>query len=255
MSAGGRLEGRRAVVTGAAGGIGRALAEGAAAEGAAVVCADLDQAGAEAVAAAIRERGGRAAAAGGDLSDFAAAERLLAVAVAEIGGCDALFANAGGSRGETVPFLELDPAGWRRMLDRNLTVAFNCGLVFARHMAAGGGGAIVFTSSQLSEVVRPGLAHYAAAKGALRQLVRGMAVDLAEHAIRVNAIAPGPTETPGNREFFRRPDVAETNRRLVPLGRVADPREMVGAAVFLASAEASYVTGTTLFVDGGYVCT
>jgi glucose 1-dehydrogenase len=104
-------------------------------------------------------------------------------------------------------------------------------------------------------VVRPGLAHYASAKGAIRQLVRGMAVDLAEHGIRVNAIAPGPTLTPANREFFARTEVAETNLRLVPLGRVAEPREMVGAAVFLASDEAGYVTGTTLFVDGGYVCT
>ncbi len=251
----GRLEGRRAVVTGAGGGIGRALAEGVAAQGAAVVCADLDEASAGKVARAIAAGGGRAFAAGGDLTDFAAAEGLLARAVEAMEGCDVLFANAGGSRGETVPFLDLDPSAWRSMLDRNLTLAFNCGLVFARHMAGQGGGAIVFTSSQLSEVVRPGLAHYAAAKGGIRQLVRGMAVDLARHRIRVNAIAPGPTETPANREFFARPEVAEVNRRLVPLGRVANPEEMVGAAVFLASAEASYVTGTTLFVDGGYVCT
>ena len=252
MTAAARLAGRRAVVTGAAGGIGRALALGAAAEGAAVVCADVDSEGAGATAAMVAAEGGRASAQGGDLADFRAAETLLEAAVAFLGGVDVLFANAGGSRGETVPFLELDPEAWRRMLDRNLTSAFNCGLVFARHLAASGGGAIVFTSSQLSEVTRPGLSHYSAAKGGVRQLMRGMAVDLAPHGVRVNAIAPGPTLTPGNREFFERPEVREANLRLVPLGRLAEPAEMVGAAVFLASDSASYVTGATIFVDGGY---
>jgi NAD(P)-dependent dehydrogenase (short-subunit alcohol dehydrogenase family) len=111
---------------------------------------------------------------------------------------------------------------------------------------------IVFTGSQLAEVVRPGLAHYSAAKGGLKQLMRGMAVDLARHGIRVNAVAPGATWTEANRPYFSRPDVAEANRRLIPLGRLAQPEEMVGAAVYLASDEASFVTGATLLVDGGY---
>ncbi|HUZ88851.1 MAG TPA: SDR family oxidoreductase [Candidatus Acidoferrales bacterium] len=242
------------MVTGAAGGIGMALAAGVAREGASVVCVDKDAAGAARGADEIGAAGGRSLAIGADLSDFAQVERVLTQAVDFMGSVDALFANAGGSRGETVPFLDLEPSIWWEMVNRNLTTAFNCGLVFARQMASGAGGAIVFTSSQLSEVTRPGLAHYAASKGAIRQLVKGMAVDLAEHGIRVNAIAPGTTETPGNRAYFARPDVAEVNRRLVPMGRVADPVEMVGAAVFLASEEASYVTGATLFVDGGYTC-
>jgi len=240
------------VVTGAAGGIGRALALGVAAAGAQVVCADLDAPGVEATAELVRGVGGSAWHVAADLADMAAVERLLAAASERMGGTDLLYANAGGSRGETVPFLEMTPESWRRMLDRNLTTAFNCGLIFARHMAGDGGGAIVFTSSQLSEVTRPGLAHYASAKGAIRQLVKSMAVDLAPHGIRVNAFGPGPTLTPGNREFFARPEVREANLRLVPLGRVAEPEEMVGAAVFLGSDEASYVTGATLMVDGGY---
>ncbi len=252
MSEAGRLAGRRVVVTGAAGGIGRALALGVAAAGASVVCADVDGAGVEATGRQVRAAGGSAWHLAADLVDIASVDRLLAGAVERMGGADLLYANAGGSRGETVPFLEMTPENWRGMVDRNLTTAFNCGLVFARHMASAGGGSIVFTSSQLSEVTRPGLAHYAAAKGALRQLVKSMAVDLAPHGIRVNAFAPGPTLTPGNREFFSRPQVREANLRLLPMGRVAEPEEMVGAAVFLGSDEASYVTGATLMVDGGY---
>ena len=251
----GRLEGRGAVVTGAAGGIGRALAVGAAREGAKVVLVDKDGPRLEAAQQAVVDAGGEATSVAADLADFETTREVLARSLQFLGRVDALFANAGGSRGETVPFLAMDPATWAGMIDRNLTTAFNCGLVFAQHMAERGGGAIVFTSSQLSEVVRPGLSHYAAAKGAIRQLVRGMAVDLAPFNIRVNAFAPGTTWTPGNRAYFSTPEVADVNRRLVALGRVAEPQEMVGAAIYLASDEASYVTGATLFVDGGYTLT
>jgi len=217
-----------------------------------VVCTDLDGSGARATAEAVAAAGGRAESLAADLAQLEGAQLVLDAARRLLGGADVLFANAGGSRGETVPFLELALETWRRMLESNLTSAFVSGLVFARHMAAAGGGAIVFTSSQLSEVTRPGLSHYAAAKGGVRQLVKGMAVELAQHGIRVNAIAPGPTLTAANRELFERPDVREANLRNLPLGRLAQPEEMVGAAVFLASAEASYVTGATLLVDGGY---
>ena len=247
-----RLAGKRAVVTGAAGGIGSALARGLAREGAAVACLDLDGEGAESVAAAVERSGGTARGWPCDVTDLDHVQTALNRCVSTLGGVEILCANAGGSRGEMIPFLEMTPDVWRRMVDRNLTSVFNCGLVFARHMAEQGGGAIVVTSSQLGEVARPGMAHYSAAKGGVKQLVKAMAVDLAPFGIRVNALAPGPTLTPGNKEMFSRPDVREVNARTIPLGRIADPDEMVGAAVYLASEEASFTTGATLLVDGGY---
>lgn len=240
------------MVTGAARGIGRALANGLAKEGAAVACLDVDVEGARTTADGITRSSGNALALECDVTHWRSVEQSLALALEALGTVDILAANAGGPRGEAVSFLELDPATWHRMVDRNLTGAFHCGLAYGRHMAAQGRGSIVFTSSQLSEVVRPGLAHYCAAKGGVRQLVRAMAVELAPMGVRVNAIAPGPTSTPGTRALFQRPDVLEANRRSIPLGRVAEPEEMVGAAVYLASDEASFTTGTTVFVDGGY---
>ena len=248
-----RLAGKHAVVTGGATGIGEALALGVARAGATVGVLDKNGAGAERTAEAIRAAGGRAVALTCDITRYDQVEAALAEVLRHFTPIHILVANAGGSQGQTRSFLDLTLAEWHEMVDRNLTGAFYCGQVFARHMAANGGGAIVFTSSQLSETARPGLVHYASAKGGVRQLVKGMAVDLARYEIRVNAIAPGPTLTPGNREMFERPEYREANLRTIPLGRIGRPEEMVGAVVYLASDEASFTTGTTIFVDGGYV--
>ncbi len=240
------------MVTGAAAGIGKQLAIGVAREGAAVVCLDINGPGAEEVAKQIRESGGKATGVRCDITNFDDVVAALVQAQAAHGRVHILLANAGGTGQGAVPFLDLDVASWSAMIDLNLNGAFNCGLVFARHMAEAGGGAIVFTASQLSEVARPGMSHYCAAKGGVRQLVRGMALDLGPLGIRVNAIAPGPTMTEANRDLQERPDVREVNLRNSALGRIAEAQEMVGAAVYLASDEASFTTGTTLFVDGGY---
>lgn len=244
----GRLQGRVVVVTGAASGIGAAVARGAAAEGALVACLDLDGVGAGAVAESLPS----AYAAHCDVTQFADVEANFAAVLARLGRIDALVHSAGGSQGRTVPFLELDERSWHQMIDRNLTGSFHCGLAAARHLAGSGGGAIALISSQLSAVVRPGLAHYSAAKGAVTQLVKGMALDLAQYRIRVNAVAPGPTSTPGNRAWFSRPEIEVEHARNIPLGRVGQPEESVGAVLYLLSDDASYTTGATLFVDGGY---
>ena len=247
-----RLTGKRAVITGAAGGIGAALARAFAAEGAAVVCIDLDGERAKEVAVAIASLGTPAWGWRCDVTDPDEVEASAARSLELMGGVDILCANAGGSRGEMIPFLSLDLSTFRAMIDRNLTSVYLCCVAFARLMVEDAGGAIVVTSSQLGEVVRPGMSHYAAAKGGVKQLVKGMAVDLAEHGIRVNAVAPGPTFTPGNREMFERPEVREANLRTIPLGRIAEPEEIAGAVIYLASDEASFTTGATLLVDGGY---
>jgi NAD(P)-dependent dehydrogenase (short-subunit alcohol dehydrogenase family) len=244
----GRLEGRTVVVTGAAGGIGEAIARRADNEGASVACLDINRAGAEAVAGALR----RGVAVRCDVTDFADVEASLAAVVEGLGGVDVLVTSAGGSRGEAVPFVDMQPADWHRMVDRNLTGTFHCGLVYGRYLAQRGGGAIVLISSQLSLVVRPGLAHYAAAKGGVAQLAKGMAVDLAGAGVRVNAVAPGPTGTPGNAAWFDRPEVVAEHERIIPLRRIARPDEIAGAVIYLASDDATFTTGATIVVDGGY---
>jgi len=249
------------VVTGAAGGIGAALALGAVREGATVMCVDRDGDGAKRTAEDLSTRGFKAMGIGCDLTDLTAVERALAEAIGFMGTVDTVFSNAGGTRvpetgrleaNPRVNFLEVEPQRWRQIVDDNLTSAFNVGLVFAREMAARNGGAMVFTTSQLSQIVRPGLSAYVTAKGAVHQLVKAMAVDLARHSVRVNALAPGPTRVPVSEAFYTTPEMLAETRREVPLGRMADPTEMVGAAMFLASNEASFIVGATIVVDGGY---
>lgn len=240
------------VVTGAGGGIGAALAQGFATSGAVVGCADIDGDGAERIAESITAAGGRAWSAACDVADPQAVDGLVERCLRESGPPAVLVANAGGSRGDVRPLLEMTLEAWEVMLMRNLQTVFVSCRGFARAMAEAEGGSIVVVSSQLSVVVRPGMAHYVSAKGAVTQFVKAAAVDLAPFGIRVNALAPGPTRTPGNAAFFEQSEVIEAHAKNIPLGRVAQPEEMVGAAMYLAGPSASYTTGATLMVDGGY---
>jgi NAD(P)-dependent dehydrogenase (short-subunit alcohol dehydrogenase family) len=232
----GRVEGKVALVAGAGGGIGGAGAEGLAREGAAVVCADIEAAAAEATAARIRAAGGRATAIALDVRDRSAVDAVVAATVREFGRLDVLLDCAGVSRGET--FLDLDHTEWERVIAVNLTGMFHLGQAAARQMVhQGGGGSIINVTSQLAEVARPGNANYIASKGGGRSLTQAMALDLAPHHIRVNAIAPGPTLTGLTRASYADAERRRATIAQVPLGRLGDPQDLVGAILFLASDE------------------
>ena len=248
----GRLGERNAIVTGAGSGIGAASAAGLAREGAGVVVADINHQGAEQTAAAIKRDGGRAIAVEVDVARRASVEAMLEAGLAEFGRIHILHSNAGVSPRHH--FLDLPQEEWERVLGINLTGQYLCGQVVARHMAKTGGGSIINTASQLAEgTAHPSMAHYLASKGGTRMLTRGMAIDLAPHNIRVNALAPGVTATNINRQRVEDPEWRRGALERIPLGRLGQPQDMVGAIVFLASDDSAYVTGTTIVVDGGYV--
>ena len=248
----GRVEGKVALVAGAGGGIGGAGALGLGREGAAVVCADIDAAAAEAAAAQIRAAGGRAAALGLDVRDRPAVDDTIAAAVREFGRLDVLFDCVGVS--QTAAFLDLDPATWDRIIAVNLTGMFHLGQAAARQMVRqGGGGSVINVTSQLAEVARPERAAYVASKGGGRSLTHAMALELAPQGIRVNAIAPGPTLTGLTRASYADPERRRATIAQIPLGRLGEPEDIVGAILFLASDESRWVTGSTVTVDGGYL--
>jgi NAD(P)-dependent dehydrogenase (short-subunit alcohol dehydrogenase family) len=246
-----RLLGRRALVTGAGTrGIGRAIAEALAAEGADVA---VHYFGDGTLAAELVERlhagGRRAEALGADLADPGAARELVRRAVGALGGLDVLVCCAAAL--SRVPFLELTDAEWDRVHAVNLRGYFATAQEAARHMVTRGGGRIVMVSSVNQASVNRGIAHYAASKGGVMQLARAMALELAPTGVTVNLVAPGTIETDLNRAFLADPANRRTKLGLVPMGRLGRPEDVAGAAVFLASDAAAYVTGATIVVDGG----
>lgn len=251
-----RLEGKNAIISGAGSGIGRAIAIGFAAEGARVVVADIIAERALSTTAEIRAGGGQAEAVMADVSRHSDVEKTLDAAVACFERIHVLVSVAGVA---TVrPFLELPEAEWDEILAVNLKSQYLCGQIVGRHMAERGGGSIINVTSQLADVAQPMSAHYQASKGGGKMLTKSMALDLAQFDIRVNALAPGLTDggdlswLDTDRGRAWRPHREKLLER-IPMHRAARPEEMVGAAVFLASDEASYVTGSTVLVDGGYL--
>jgi NAD(P)-dependent dehydrogenase (short-subunit alcohol dehydrogenase family) len=248
-----RLAGRVAIITGAASGIGRAAARLFAAEGAAVLVADLQVEAGEAVAAAIRAGGGRAAFVRTDVTDEAQVAAMVEGAVARFGRLDILFNNAG--VGASTPFDRLEPAAFDRILAVDLRGVYLGCRAALPHLRRGGGGVILNTASQSGLEGQPMNEAYCAAKAGVILFTRSLARELAREGIRVNCICPGGTDTPllhGYLGGARAPAdaVADLGARL-PMGRVARPEEIAAAALFLVSDDASYVTGVALPVDGG----
>lgn len=246
------LEGKTAVVTGGGSGIGRAIALGLAEAGAAVLVADIVAESASDTASAITGGGAKALSTAVDVRSRARVDVMIAQAVETFGGLDvAVF--AAGIAGRVQPFTEMTEDDWQDVMGTNLTSLFTCGQAAARQMMKTGGGSIINITSQLADVAQFHCVPYLAAKGGAKMLTKGMALDLAPHGIRVNAIAPGFTRTSMTK--LDGPDWRETRKSVlqrIPMGRPAEAREISGAAVYLASDAATYVTGTTLFVDGGY---
>ena len=242
-----RLAGRYILITGGGGGIGAALAKGLTNSGAKVFMADVRAEAASEVASAFPGAGWTEV----DVRDQASVEHLVAKAVEHGGPIDGLV-NAHGLSNH-VPFLEMPVEEWRRVIDVNLTGTFIVGQAVARHMVKHKTqGAIVNIASIMGRVGAPHRVHYLASKGGVNMLTRGMALDLAPYGIRVNVIAPGPVVTPLTRPRWGDPEaLAATNAR-IPMGRMGQPEELVGGVVYLLSDEASFTTGTILYIDGGW---
>jgi NAD(P)-dependent dehydrogenase (short-subunit alcohol dehydrogenase family) len=244
-----RLKDKIVLVTGASKGIGRALAVGIARQGADVVVHyHTDQAGADDTKQQIVRLGRKAVAVQADISQVGQIGALLQAVQQRFGRLDVLVNNAA-IPGWTALF-DITEEKWDQVLDTNLKGTFFCCLEAARLMREGGGGSIVNVSTNCAALGVKNLVAYATSKAAIHGLTRQLAVELAPFGIRVNTFAPGPTQV--ERNLRDDPDYDRSWGSMTPMNRTARPEEMVGAAVFLASDESSYMTGQVFYVDGGW---
>lgn len=246
----GRLEGLVAVVTGAASGFGRGIAEAYVAEGARVIVADLNAVGASAVADALGER---AAAVRADVTAKSDVAAMCQAAVDRFGGLDILVNNAGYTHANK-PALEVTEDEFDRIYAVNVKAIYLAALAAVPLMEARGGGAIVNTASTAGVRPRPGLTWYNGSKGAAITLTKSLAAELAPKRIRVNAINPVIGETGMLEAFMGQPDTPDNRQRFlatIPLGRMSRPADIANAAVFLAEPASEFITGVALEVDGG----
>ena len=253
-----RLEGHVTIVTGASSGIGLSVASAFAAAGSAVVVNYRSHpAPALQLADQIRSNGGKCAAIQADVSNEEDVVRLFDTATDAFGRIDILVSNSGVQRDASITDMTL--ADWNTVIDINLTGQFLCCREAVRRFnsqpahsrPSRSSGAIIAMSSVHEIIPWAGHINYASAKGGVRMLTRSLAQEVASQGIRVNAIAPGAIRTPINKDAWETPEALEKLLRLIPYGRIGEPEDVANAAIWLASDEADYVTGTTLFVDGG----
>jgi 2-hydroxycyclohexanecarboxyl-CoA dehydrogenase len=246
-----RLRDKVAVVTGAASGIGRAIAMSLAAEGARVAVFDLDEPGSRETVAAIEGAGGRGSAHRVDVTEVATVDDAMDAVAAREGGLHVLVNCAGWDK--PMPFVDSTPEFWDKVLAINLKGPIACTRAALRHMIKQGYGKIVFIASDAGRVGSTGEAVYSAAKGGLIAFTKTIARETARHRINVNCVCPGPSDTPlFQREFAAAsPKLAESLKRVIPWGRLGVPEDVAPAVVFLASDDAGFITGQTLSVSGG----
>jgi gluconate 5-dehydrogenase len=244
------LSGRLALVTGSSTGLGYAIAQGLARAGARIVLNGRDSARLEAAAATLRAGGAEVAIAAFDVADAAATTAAIDALVAAHGPLDIVVNNAGVNQRQ--PLDAWSDSEWRALLAVNLDGPFHVARAVLPGMKARRRGKVINVCSLASEIGRPNIVPYAASKGAVQMLTRALAVELAPFGIQVNGIAPGFFATAMNAALIADAEFDAWVRRRTPAGRWGDPEEVAGAAVFLASDAASYVTGHVLFVDGGF---
>ncbi len=248
----GRLAGKVAIITGGTSGIGRAGAIRFAQEGAKVVVGSRDEAAGEAFVLELAGQGLAIAYQRTDVAQAEDAERLVEIALNRHGRLDILWSNAGIQEVGTAP--ETSEEVWQLVIGTNLTGHFHMAKFAIPAMAHAGGGSIVFTASELGLVGAASSVAYCAAKGGIINMTRAMAIDSAPAGIRVNCLCPGAVQTPMLERWFHDspdPDLARKQAEPIPLGRFGRPEEIAAAALFLASDEASYMTGAIHLVDGG----
>jgi len=245
----GRLDGKVAVITGAGGGMGRDATILFSHEGASVCVADVDGEAAEDTAAEARE----AFAMTVDVADGESVAAMYAATAERYGGIDVLYNNAGISPPDDASILETKPEAWQRVQDVNTTGVYLCCKHGIPHLLERGGGSVINVASFVALMgAATSQISYTASKGAVLSLSRELGVQFARQGVRVNALCPGPVETPLLLRIFGDDPAAYDRRRVhLPMGRLAKPREIVNAALFLASDESSYVNAATFVVDGG----
>lgn len=243
------LSGKRALVTGSGQGIGLAIAEGLAAQGASVVLNGRTRGPVEEASARLRAKGADIASALFDVIDQKAVQTGIDSIEANLGPIDILVNNAGMQF--RAPLEDFPADKWQQLLDTNISSVFFVGQAVARHMIKRGRGKIINIASVQSELARPNIAPYTATKGAVRNLTKGMCTDWAKYGLNINAIAPGYFKTPLNQALVDNPEFSTWLEKRTPAGRWGNVSELIGAAVFLASDASSFVNGHVLFVDGG----